>query len=351
LAVRELAQWKRERDLEAESGPLEGTGLTEEELKALFGQMLLVRRFEEEVEQAYRRGQIGGYAHVYIGQEAVATGFLAHRRPGDLVFTGYRDHAHALLLGTDPGAVMAELFGKVTGVSKGKGGSMHLFDVPRGLLGGYGIVGAHIPLATGAAYALRYRSTENVCLCFLGDGAMNIGAFHEALNMAGLWGREGLCPVLYVIENNQYAMGTSVERHSAVTDLASRFSAYGIQHETIDGQDLMAVLETAKRALASVRGTGKPYCVETLTYRFSGHGAADVIQAYRTKQEVEEQKRRDPLKLFEVRLHAEGALDEALVTEIDREARRRVAEAVRFAEESPAPPPDDLYRDVYAEEG
>ncbi|MDP2657536.1 MAG: thiamine pyrophosphate-dependent enzyme, partial [Candidatus Deferrimicrobium sp.] len=198
---------------------------------------------------------------------------------------------------------------------------------------------------------LRYRSTENVCLCFLGDGAMNIGAFHEALNMAGLWGREGLCPVLYVIENNQYAMGTSVERHSAVTDLASRFSAYGIQHETIDGQDPMAVLETAKRALASVRGTGKPYCVETLTYRFSGHGAADVIQAYRTKQEVEEQKRRDPLKLFEVRLHAEGALDEALVTEIDREARRRVAEAVRFAEESPAPPPDDLYRDVYAEEG
>ncbi|MFQ5829389.1 MAG: thiamine pyrophosphate-dependent enzyme [Candidatus Methylomirabilia bacterium] len=180
---------------------------------------------------------------------------------------------------------------------------------------------------------------------------MNIGAFHEALNMAGLWGREGLCPVLYVIENNQYAMGSSVERHSAVIDLASRFGAYRIEHEKVDGQDLVAVLQTARRALASVRETGKPYCLEALTYRFSGHGAADVIQACRTKQEVEEQKLRDPLKLFEVRLRAAGALDEARVTEIDGEARRWVAEAVRFAEESLAPPPKDLYRDVYAEDG
>jgi pyruvate dehydrogenase E1 component alpha subunit len=348
--VKDLAQWKRERTLGAPAGSVEATGFTEEDLKALFGQMLLVRRFEEEVEHAYRRGQIGGYAHVYIGQEAVAAGSLAHRRPGDLVFTGYRDHAHALLLGTDPGAVMAERFGKATGVSKGKGGSMHLFDVPRGFLGGYGIVGGHIPLATGAAYALRYRGTESVCLCFFGDGAMNIGAFHEAMNMAGLWGRQRVCPILYVIENNRYAMGTSVERHSAVTDLASRFGAYGIRHETVDGQDLIAVLGTAKRALASVRETGQPYCVEALTYRFSGHGAADVMQAYRTKQEVEEQKRRDPVALLETRLRAAGVLDEARVAEIDQEARRRVAEAVRFAEESPEPAPEDLYRDVYAAE-
>ena len=349
MTVKDLAQWKRARRVQAD-GDLSETGLTEEELRALLGRMLLVRRFEEEVEHAYRRGQIGGYSHVYIGQEAVAAGFLAHRRQGDLVFTGYRDHGHALLLGTAPGAIMAELFGKATGVSKGKGGSMHIFDVPRGFLGGYGVVGGHIPLATGAAYALRYRTTKNVCLCFLGDGAMNIGAFHEAANLAGLWGRQGLCPVLYVIENNQYAMGTSVERHSAVTDLASRFAAYGIRHETIDGQDVMVVLEAAKRALASVRETGQPYGVEALTYRFSGHGAADVSQTYRTKQEIEEQRRRDPVALLETTLRATGILDDTRVAKFDQEARRRVAEAVRFAEDSPVPAPEDLYRDVYSAE-
>src|ERR1051325_4908713 len=178
-------------------------------------QMILIRRFEEATEREFRRGKIGGYLHVYSGQEAVASGILSALRNDDIVFSGYRDHAHALALGADPKAIMAELFGKSTGLSKGKGGSMHLFDVKHGFYGGYGIVGGHLTLATGAAYALRFRGSDRVAVCYFGDGAMNIGSFHEALNMAGLWGKDGMCPALFVIENNGYAMGTSVERHSA----------------------------------------------------------------------------------------------------------------------------------------
>ncbi len=315
-----------------------------------YARMVLARRFEDEAERQFRRGHIGGYLHLYSGQEAVAAGFLSVLRDDDIFFTGYRDHAHALFRGASPGAVMAELFGKVTGLAKGKGGSMHLFDVPRGFYGGYGIVGGHIPLATGAAYALRYRGTDRVCLCFLGDGAMNSGSFHEPLNMAGLWGREGLCPIVYIVENNQYAMGTSVERSSAITDLASRFAAYAIEAERADGMDFLAVRRLARRVVARVRESGRPYAVEMLTYRFAGHGAADLFQPYRTKEEVAQARQRDPILLLEQRLREAGLLDDAAVRRIHEDADRAVLEAVRFAEESPPPPPEELYRDVYAED-
>ncbi|MDR7544575.1 MAG: thiamine pyrophosphate-dependent enzyme [Armatimonadota bacterium] len=312
-----------------------------------YRQMVIARRFEEETERAFRRGKIGGYLHVYSGQEAVAAGFLAEIRPDDIFFTAYRDHAHALFRGSPPGAVMAELFGRVTGVARGKGGSMHIFDVSRGFYGGYGIVGGHIPLAVGAAYALRYRGGDQVCLCFMGDGAINNGAFHEPMNMAGLWGQRGLCPLVVIVENNQFAMGTPVARSSAVTDLASRFGSYGIPAERIDGMDFFAVRAAARRVIAEARATGAPRAVEALTYRFSGHGAADVFQPYRTKDDVDAARGRDPIRVLEARLREVGLLDDARVAAIREEAEGVVAEAVRFAEESPPPPPEHLYTDVY----
>jgi len=312
-----------------------------------YRRMVLVRRFEEQTERSFRRGKIGGYLHVYIGQEAVATGFLDAIREDDIFFASYRDHAHALLRGTDPRAVMAELYGKVTGVAKGKGGSMHLVDVARGFYGGYGIVGGHLPLAVGAAYALRYQGTDRICLCFFGDGAVNSGAFHEAANLAGLWGKEGMCPVVFVIENNQYGMGTSVERASAVPNLARRFDAYAIPNERCDGMDVVAVYEVARRVVEEVRRTGRPYGVEAVTYRFSGHGAADLFQSYRTKEEVERWRQRDPILLLEQQLREWGVLDDARKAEIHAWAEGLVEEAVAFAEQSPEPPPEELYTDVY----
>jgi pyruvate dehydrogenase E1 component alpha subunit len=315
-----------------------------------YRQMVIARRFEEETERAFRRGKIGGYLHVYSGQEAVAAGMLAELRDDDIFFTAYRDHAHALFRGAAPGAVMAELFGKVTGLARGKGGSMHLFDVARGFYGGYGIVGAHTPLAVGAAYTLRYKNTDKICLLFLGDGAMNSGGFHEPLNMAGLWGQEGLCPLVIVVENNEYAMGTSVARSSAVTDLASRFNQYAIRNERIDGMDFFTVRQTAARVMADVRATGQPYAIEAVTYRFAGHGAADMFQPYRDKDEVETHRRRDPIVILEHTLREAGLLDDAKVAAIQAEAEQIVMDAVRFAEESPAPPPEDLYAHLYGEE-
>jgi pyruvate dehydrogenase E1 component subunit alpha len=314
-------------------------------------QMILIRRFEEATEREFRRGKIGGYLHVYSGQEAVASGILSAIKKGDVVYSGYRDHAHALALGSDPKAVMAELFGKGTGVSKGKGGSMHLFDAEHGFYGGYGIVGGHLTLAAGSAYALRYRGTDNIAICYFGDGAMNIGSFHEAMNMAGLWGKDGLCPILWVIENNGYAMGTSVERHSALTDLAQRVRAYNIPAEKVDGQDLFAMRGVADRVVREIRETGRPYCIEAVTYRFSGHGAADILQPYRSKDEVEQHKHRDPIQILRKRLGEICGLTDAEVKAMDDEATERVADAVRFAEESPAPEAGELFTDVVAEHG
>src|SRR5438105_4189438 len=314
-------------------------------------QMIFIRRFEEATEREFRRGKIGGYLHVYSGQEAVATGIIGALRKDDIVFSGYRDHAHALALGSDPARVMAELFGKSTGIAKGKGGSMHLFDVEHGFYGGYGIVGGHLTLATGAAYALRYRGTDRIAVCYFGDGAMNIGSFHEAMNMAGLWGKDGMCPIIFIIENNGYAMGTSVERHSALTDLAARVRAYNIQAEKVDGQDVFAVRGVADRVMRQVRETGMPYCIEAVTYRFSGHGAADILQPYRTKEEVEQHKHRDPIQILRNRLNEICALTDDDVKKMDEWAGAEVAKAVQFAEESDVPEPSALFEDVVAEHG
>lgn len=314
-------------------------------------QMILIRRFEEATEREFRRGKIGGYLHVYSGQEAVASGILSATQKGDVVYSGYRDHAHALALGSDPARIMAELFGKSSGVSKGKGGSMHLFDVEHGFYGGYGIVGGHLTLAAGSAYALRYRGENSIAVCYFGDGAMNIGSFHEAMNMAGLWGKDGMCPILFVIENNGYAMGTSVERHSALTDLAARVRAYNIQTEKVDGQDVFALRGVADRVVRQIRESGKPYCIEAVTYRFSGHGAADILQPYRTKDEVEQHKHRDPIQILRTRLGEICGLSDEDVKKMEEWASGEVAKAVQFAEESPAPEPRELWNDVVAEHG
>ena len=313
--------------------------------------MILIRRFEEATEREFRRGKIGGYLHVYIGQEAVASGIISALRKDDIVYTGYRDHAQALALGAHPDRVMAELFGKGTGLSKGKGGSMHLFDVEHGLYGGYGIVGGHLPLAAGSAFAFRYQETEKIVVCYFGDGAMNIGSFHEAMNMAGLWGNSGMCPILFVIENNGYAMGTSIERHSALTDLAARVQAYNIKTEKVDGQDVFAVRVAADRAIKEIRETGRPYCLEAMTYRFSGHGAADILQPYRSKEEVEKQKSRDPITMLRKRLEDACGLTEADVQALEESAAERVTAALKFAEESPAPEASELFTDVVGEHG
>jgi pyruvate dehydrogenase E1 component alpha subunit len=314
-------------------------------------QMIFIRKFEEATEREFRRGKIGGYLHVYSGQEAAAVGILTAGRKDDITFAGYRDHAHALVLGSDPGRVMAELFGKATGVSRGKGGSMHLFDAENGFYGGYGIVGGHLTLATGAAYSFRYKGNDRIVFCYFGDGAMNIGSFHEALNMAGLWGKQGMCPVVFVIENNGYAMGTAIERHSAVTDLSARMGAYAIPSEKVDGQDIFAVRGAADRIVRQVRETGRPYCIEAMTYRFSGHGAADILQPYRTKDEVEEQRNRDPIIILRKRLSEMCGLSDEDVAEMEKWADQEVAKAVKFADESPQPDPEELFTDVVAEHG
>ena len=314
----------------------------------LYREMVLVRLFEEATQRAFRQGKIGGYLHVYTGQEAIAAGFLEAFKEGDKVITAYRDHAHALMLGSDPKNVMAELYGRGTGIVKGKGGSMHLFNVERGLMGGYGIVGGHIPPGVGIAYAMKYHETDNICQLYLGDGAMSTGAFHEAANLAGLWGKDGMCPCLFIVENNQYGMGTSVERTTAMTDLAAKFNAYGIENEKVDGMDLEAVIECAERVAEQVRESGRPYAVEALTYRIAPHGAADFFEKYRTKEEVKEWRERDPIGLLEKKLLEQDALDEEKLDEIKSEAKERVDEAVKFADESDQPPLEELYTDVYA---
>ncbi len=316
----------------------------------IYREMALIRAFEEACQKGFRQGKIGGYLHVYIGQEAVATGFLEAFKEGDKVITAYRDHAHALLLGADPKEVMAELYGKGTGMVKGKGGSMHLFAAEQGLMGGYGIVGGHIPLGVGMAYAMRYQETDHITQLYLGDGSMSQGAFHEAANLAGLWGKEGQCPVVFIVENNKYGMGTSVERTTAMTDLAAKFDAYGIEHEKVDGMDVDAVIECAERVTEHVRETGQAYAVEALTYRTVSHGAADFMEKYRTKEEVNEWRQRDPIGLLEHKLIENDVLDEEKLQEIKDEAKEKVDEAVKFADESEQPDLDELYTDVYAGE-
>jgi pyruvate dehydrogenase E1 component alpha subunit len=322
----------------------------DDHLVELYKKMVLIRVFEEATQRSFRQGKLGGYLHVYIGQEAVATGFIDAYREGDRVITAYRDHPFPLLLGSDPKKVMAELYGKGTGLAKGKGGSMHLFDVEHGFYGGWGVVGGHIPEGVGMAYALRYKETDNICQLYLGDGAINQGYFHEAANLSGLWGKDGMNPCLFIVENNQYGMGTSVARATAMTDLAAKFDSYGIEHEKVDGMDLEAVLECAHRVTEQVRETGRPYAVEALTYRTAPHGAADFFEKYRTKDEVQKWRQRDPIGLLEHKLIDREILSEDDIDEIKDEMKETMDEVTTFADESEEPPLEELYTDVYAGE-
>jgi pyruvate dehydrogenase E1 component alpha subunit len=310
-------------------------------------QMLLIRRFEEKAGEAYSLGKIGGFCHLYIGQEAVAVGSLAALGPDDYITCSYREHGHALARGISARTVMAELFGKAAGSSKGKGGSMHLFDASLGFLGGHGIVGGHIPLATGMAFAAKYRDTEQVAVCYFGEAAVNNGAFHEALNMAALW----KLPVIYLCENNRYGMGTALERASAIYDISERASSYDMANEVVDGQDVLIMHAAMERAVQRARADKVPTLLEVRTYRFMGHSMSDPIHGhYRTKEEVEDQRKRDPIPVWSQRLIAEGLTDEAAVKALDQEIIREVDDAYQFADEAPDPEAEELFADVYAEE-
>ena len=322
-------------------------GGTQAELeRRLLREMLLIRRFEERAAEAYALGKIGGFCHLYIGQEAVAVGALATLRPDDYVISSYREHGQALVRGIPPGVVMAELFGKATGCSKGKGGSMHLFDASRRFMGGHAIVGGHIPLATGIGFAIKYQGGEQVCLCFFGEAAVNIGAFHEALNMASVW----KLPVVFLCENNRYGMGTAFERVAAVTDVVEHACSYDMAAELVNGMDVLEVHRATERAVHRARSGGHPTLLEMRTYRFMGHSMSDPLHGvYRTKDEVEEQKKRDPISQLALKLKDEGVLDQAGLEELDAAMRAEVEAAVQFAEQSPDPDSAELTTHVLAD--
>src|SRR5512144_1558492 len=312
--------------------------MTKDEALAQYRAMLLIRRFEERCAQIYVEGKIGGFLHLYIGQEAVAVGAMSLLRPDDYFVTSYRDHGYAIARGTDPRPLMAELCGKVAGISRGKGGSMHFYDVPSGNFGGDGIVGAHLPVAAGMGYAIRLRGGDQVVLCFFGDGAVNEGAFHEALNVSALWG----LPVVFLIENNRYGMGTSLDRASSVRDLYQRGSAYGIPRSDVNGMELLEVKDAISEAVERARKDKQPTLLEVETYRYRGHSMSDPGK-YRTKEEVEEMMRHDPILLFAEIVKKEHAVDAAELEAIDKDVQAQVADAVRFAEQSPWPAVETLY--------
>ena len=309
----------------------------------LLHDMLLQRRFEERVAEAYALGKIGGFCHLYIGQEAVSTGTQSALRPDDYVITTYRDHGQALMRGVSPRAVMAELFGRVDGCVHGKGGSMHMFDRGVNFLGGHGIVGGQIPLATGVGFAIKYRGGDQVCVCFMGEAAVNGGAFHESLNMAGLW----KLPVLYVIENNRYGMGTAIERASSIKDLYKRGESYGMADATVDGQDVLAVRDAMATAVARARSEQMPALLEVRTYRYVGHSMSDAASGtYRTKAELEEYEKRDPIALLRQRMAAAGEITNAAYDALDTQLKAVVQDAWDFADNSPEPPLEALYENV-----
>jgi pyruvate dehydrogenase E1 component alpha subunit len=314
--------------------------------RRMLRQMLLIRRFEEKAAEAYALGKIGGFCHLYIGQEAVAVGSLAALRDDDYVISSYREHGQALARGVPATAVMAELFGKATGCSKGKGGSMHLFDAERRFMGGHAIVGGHIPLAAGIAFAIRYKSGDQLCICYFGEAAVNIGAFHEALNMASVY----KLPVIFCCENNRYGMGTAFERVAAVTDVVEHACSYDMAAEVVDGMDALAVYAATERAADRARSGGHPTLLEVRTYRYMGHSMSDPLHGvYRTKEEVEEQRKRDPITQLAHKLKDAGALDDAALDALDAEARAETDAAARFAEESPDPEPAELTTHVLAD--
>jgi pyruvate dehydrogenase E1 component alpha subunit len=313
----------------------------EEELRA-FRTMLLIRRFEEKAGQLYGMGQIGGFCHLYIGQEAVVAGMQMAIGQGDQVITAYRDHGHMLACGMDPKGVMAELTGRWSGYSKGKGGSMHMFSVEKAFYGGHGIVGAQVPLGTGLAFANKYKGDGHVCLTYYGDGAANQGQVYEAFNMAELW----RLPVVYVVENNKYGMGTRVDRVSATTDLSHRGASFNIPGEQVDGMDVRAVKAAGDKAVAWAREGKGPYILEMLTYRYRGHSMSDPAK-YRTKEEVEKMRHEhDPIEQVRVRLVETGRASEDELKAVDKDIRAIVNEAAEFAQREPEPDPAELYTDV-----
>ncbi|HVB96174.1 MAG TPA: pyruvate dehydrogenase (acetyl-transferring) E1 component subunit alpha [Chloroflexota bacterium] len=309
-----------------------------------YEQMVLIRQFEEAAAEMYTRAKIGGYLHLNIGEEATVVGSMGALAPQDYVFSNYREHGHAIVRGVSPRAVMAELFGKATGTSKGRGGSMHIFDVEKRFLGGYGIVGGALPLAVGAGFAMTYQSSDAIVMSVFGDGSTNIGAFHESLNMAELW----KTPVVFLCVNNLYAMGKSVAEETPVTEIWRKACAYDMAAERVDGMDLLAVYEATTRAADRARQDRRPTLLEAVTYRYRGHSMADA-GTYRTAEEVEHWRRRDPIVTFRGKLISVGLIDEAGVDEIDKRVEEIVTDAVEFADQSPFPDLSTLYDFIYCE--
>src|SRR6185295_15316451 len=313
-------------------------------LKQFYSDMLLIRRFEEKAGQLYGMGLVGGFCHLYIGQEAVVVGMTAAKRDGDQIITAYRDHGHMLACGMDPKMVMSELTGRASGYSKGKGGSMHMFSASKQFYGGHGIVGAQVPIGTGLAFANKYRGNKSVCLTYFGDGAANQGQVYESFNMAELW----KLPVVYVIENNQYAMGTSVARSSAVADFSKRGASFGIPGVTVDGMDVEAVQQAGLEAFEYCRSGKGPIILEMKTYRYRGHSMSDPAK-YRSKEELTEMReKRDPIENFGKKLVERGVVNEQDLKQMDAEVKRVVVEAAEFATESPEPALSELYTEIYA---
>jgi pyruvate dehydrogenase E1 component alpha subunit len=318
------------------------TPVTKELVLKLYKDMLLIRRFEEKAGQLYGMGLIGGFCHLYIGQEAVVVGMQSCIIPNDAVITSYRDHGHMIACGMDPKGIMAELTGRIGGFSKGKGGSMHMFSTEKHFYGGHGIVGAQVPLGTGIAFAHKYRNNGALSLVYFGDGSVNQGQVYEAFNMASLW----QLPVIYIIENNEYAMGTSVKRSHSTTQLYRRGEGFAIPGKQVDGMDVVAVREAGAEAVAHVRAGKGPFLLEMKTYRYRGHSMSDPAK-YRSKEEVEKYKEQhDPIEGLKARIIRDGMANEDALKDIDKEIKAIVAEAAQFAQDSPEPPESELWTDV-----
>jgi len=341
FAVVELAKAEYKQRLKSQ---LESIKRTDKKLlREMLYQMVLGRRFEEKCAEVYRMGKIGGFCHLYIGQEAIAVGSMLALEPTDMVITSYRDHVQAMVKGMSPETVLAELYGKSTGCVKGKGGSMHMFSKELGFYGGHGIVGGQIGVGTGMAYAAKYKGTGQVTLCFFGEAAVNQGIFHESLNMAQLW----KLPIVFICENNQYGMGTSQDRAMSTRNIARKADAFEMANEFVDGMDVMAVRDASIRAIERARKKNMPTLLEVRAYRYMGHSMSDPGN-YRTREEIAKYQERDPIALFKQSLNDAKILSEKDFTELEKEAMDAVERAVKFADESPLPPESELMTDVYA---
>jgi pyruvate dehydrogenase E1 component alpha subunit len=319
--------------------------MDKQEYLELYRQMVLIRRVEEEAAQLYQQGKIGGFLHLYIGQEAVSTGLVAARLPQDRMITAYRDHGVAINVGIPARQVIAELLGKATGISKGKGGSMHMADVNRNFWGGHAIVGAHLPIAAGMALGDQYQKTNGVTICMFGDGATNIGYFHEALNLSKVWN----LPVLWVCENNLYGMGTAVEKASAVSEIRQKAEGYCMPNERVDGMDMLTVRQATLDALAYIRDAGGPFLLEIVTYRYRGHSMGDP-ERYRKAEEVKKYQENDPIGIYRSYLVREGIASESELDGVESAVEDETRDAIQFAESSPEPAPEALFADIYADE-